>query len=553
MPGLSLAARAFWLASVFWTAAAYADSLGDAESRQAYRTALLAFFQAHAADLSDDSKARLQTNPLRILDSKDRGDRAILENAPRLDEYLNDSSKRHFAAVTSALDSAGIDWTFDPLLVRGLDYYCHTAFEFITEALGAQGTVLGGGRYDGLSEMLGGPQVAGVGWAAGVERLAMLVGDQLPETPQVAIMPMDEEGEADAHRLAEMLRDNGFAVDLAAGGAIGKRMKKADRAGVRMAVILGSDELAAGTAQLRDLATGTQSSIAQADLAAALASALAGNENGITLMSLDQTMDRVLARRGEVEARLSEAGGMSPDELATLSRELSELRPVCEQIELVRGLEADRDAAAQMIEESDGDAEIMEMARGEIEEVEARLPDEMKALQLLLLPRDRDDSRNAILEVRAGAGGDEAALFASDLFGMYQRFAARHGWRFEVMEISETGIGGYKEATANIAGTDVFARLKFESGVHRVQRVPETEAGGRIHTSAATVAVLPEAEDVDIDVQESDLRIDVFRASGPGGQSVPTTDSAVRSRISRLGSSSVSRMRNRSTRTAPRR
>ena len=245
-------------------------------------------------------------------------------------------------------------------------------------------------------------------------------------------------------------------------------------------------------------------------------------------MSLDQTMDRVLARRGEVEARLSEAGGMAPDELAALSRELSELRPVCEQIELVRSLEADRDTAAQMIEESDGDAEIMEMARGEIEEIDSRLPNEMKALQLLLLPRDRDDSRNAILEVRAGTGGDEAALFASDLFGMYQRFAARHGWRFEVMEISETGIGGYKEATANIAGTDVFARLKFESGVHRVQRVPETEAGGRIHTSAATVAVLPEAEDVDIDVQESDLRIDVFRASGPGGQSVNTTDSAVR-------------------------
>ena len=245
-------------------------------------------------------------------------------------------------------------------------------------------------------------------------------------------------------------------------------------------------------------------------------------------MSLDQTMDRVLARRGEVEARLSEAGGMAPDELAALSRELSELRPVCEQIELVRSLEADRDTAAQMIEESDGDAEIMEMARGEIEEIDSRLPDEMKALQILLLPRVRVDSRNAILEVRAGTGGDEAALFASDLFGMYQRFAARHGWRFEVMEISETGIGGYKEATANIAGTDVFARLKFESGVHRVQRVPETEAGGRIHTSAATVAVLPEAEDVDIDVQESDLRIDVFRASGPGGQSVNTTDSAVR-------------------------
>ena len=171
---------------------------------------------------------------------------------------------------------------------------------------------------------------------------------------------------------------------------------------------------------------------------------------------------------------------------------------------------------------------MAEMAQQEIEDIDAQLPDAQKTLQLLLLPRDKDDARNAILEVRAGTGGDEAALFAADLFSMYQRFAARLGWRFEVMEISETGIGGYKEATATIAGSDVFARLKFESGVHRVQRVPETEAGGRIYTSAATVAVLPEAEDVDIDVQESDLRIDVFRASGPGGQSVNTTDSAVR-------------------------
>ena len=256
------------------------NSLGDAESRQAYRAALLAFLESHASELSVDSQARLQTNPLRILDSKDAGDRAILENAPRLDGYLNDASKRHFAAVTGALDSAGIDWTFDPLLVRGLDYYCHTAFEFITDALGAQGTVLGGGRYDGLSEMLGGPPVAGVGWAAGVERLSMLVGEQEPATPPVAILPMDGDGESEAHRLAEMLRDSGVAVDLSAGGAIGKRLKKADRAGARLAVILGSDELAAGTAQLRDLATGTQSSIAQADLAAALHAALADDDDG---------------------------------------------------------------------------------------------------------------------------------------------------------------------------------------------------------------------------------------------------------------------------------
>jgi peptide chain release factor 1 len=149
-------------------------------------------------------------------------------------------------------------------------------------------------------------------------------------------------------------------------------------------------------------------------------------------------------------------------------------------------------------------------------------------LKLLLLPKDTDDARNAIVEVRAGTGGEEAALFACDLFGMYQRFAVKYGWRFEVMDISETGIGGYKEATANVSGQDVFARLKFESGVHRVQRVPETETGGRIHTSAATVAVLPEAQDVDIEIIESDLRVDVFRASGPGGQSVNTTDSAVR-------------------------
>ena len=245
-------------------------------------------------------------------------------------------------------------------------------------------------------------------------------------------------------------------------------------------------------------------------------------------MSLDLSMDKVLARRAEVEERLSQAAEMAPAEMTALSRELAELRPVCDQVALVRRLVSEREAAVTLLGEAGDDAEMAEMAQQEIEDIDSQLPDAQKTLQLLLLPRDKDDARNAILEVRAGTGGDEAALFAADLFSMYQRFAARLGWRFEVMEISETGIGGYKEATATIAGSDVFARLKFESGVHRVQRVPETEAGGRIHTSAATVAVLPEAEDVDIYVQESDLRIDVFRASGPGGQSVNTTDSAVR-------------------------
>ena len=244
-------------------------------------------------------------------------------------------------------------------------------------------------------------------------------------------------------------------------------------------------------------------------------------------MSLETNMDRVLARRQEIEGKLAESGSLSPDQLTQLSRELAEVRPVAEQVEIVRQLQQ-KPREAKEIADDETDAELIELAQAETEELASQLPEEEHKLKLLLLPKDTDDSRNAILEVRAGTGGDEAALFASDLFGMYQRFAAKYGWRFEVMEVSETGIGGYKEATANISGQDVFARLKFESGVHRVQRVPETETGGRIHTSAATVAVLPEAQDVDIEINESDLRVDVFRASGPGGQSVNTTDSAVR-------------------------
>jgi peptide chain release factor 1 len=245
-------------------------------------------------------------------------------------------------------------------------------------------------------------------------------------------------------------------------------------------------------------------------------------------MSLNSSMEKVLERRREVEARLSDAASMTNAELAQFSRELSDLRPVCDQIELVQRIETELAEARALVKEAGDDAEMLAMAEGEVDLLLDRLPEEQQTLQLLLLPKDKDDSRNAILEVRAGTGGDEAALFAADLFSMYQRLAAKHGWRFEVMEVSETGIGGYKEATATISGNDVFARLKFESGVHRVQRVPEIEGSGRIHTSAATVAVLPEAEEVDIDIDEADLRIDVFRSSGPGGQSVNTTDSAVR-------------------------
>ena len=174
------------------------------------------------------------------------------------------------------------------------------------------------------------------------------------------------------------------------------------------------------------------------------------------------------------------------------------------------------------------DAELKELAKAETAGLEEQKAAMEKEIRNLLIPKDPQDEKNAIIEIRAGTGGDEAALFAADLFRMYQRYAAEHRWKFEIMELSDTGIGGYKEAIATITGKNVFARLKFESGVHRVQRVPATEASGRIHTSAATVAVLPEAEDVDIKIDEKDLRIDVFRASGPGGQSVNTTDSAVR-------------------------
>jgi len=250
------------------------NSLGDAESRAAYRAALVSFLQTHESALSDDSKRRLAVNPLRILDSKDAGDRYILQTAPKLQDYLNAVSKAHFQTLTTALDAAGVTWVFDPLLVRGLDYYCHTAFEFVTDALGTQGTVLGGGRYDGLSEMLGGPAVAGVGWAAGIERLAMLAGDAAVAVPKVAMLSTDPETDLAAFQLAETLRDTGVDIEFPTAGTIGKKLKKAARSNIRLAIILGGDELAKNTLQLRDLTTGTQAEIAMADLADAVAAAL---------------------------------------------------------------------------------------------------------------------------------------------------------------------------------------------------------------------------------------------------------------------------------------
>ncbi len=244
--------------------------------------------------------------------------------------------------------------------------------------------------------------------------------------------------------------------------------------------------------------------------------------------SFDHKLDRVLARQDELNSLLVDPGALDPQEFARLSRELSELGPVVQAINTLRRAGSDLADAQDLVADPATDAEMRALAEEERDEIAARLPALQHELRLILLPRDAADAKNAIIEVRAGTGGDEAALFAADLFRMYQRYAELQGWRFSPISVSETGIGGCKEASAEISGRDVFARLKFESGVHRVQRVPVTESSGRIHTSAATVAVLPEAEEVDVTIGDKDLRIDTYRASGPGGQSVNTTDSAIR-------------------------
>src|SRR5437899_696129 len=240
-------------------------------------------------------------------------------------------------------------------------------------------------------------------------------------------------------------------------------------------------------------------------------------------MSLLQKLDQVVARHAELQAALS-AGNLDSQKFVAASKEYADLGPLVEAVTEWR-------KAARELEDAEAmaaDPDMKAMAEEEAPTLKKRLPELEHAVKRMLLPKAAADEKNAILEIRAGTGGDEAALFAADLFRMYQRYAAETGGRFEIMELADTGIGGYKEAIATVSGRGVFARLKFESGVHRVQRVPATETQGRIHTSAATVAVLPEAEEVDVKIEDKDLRIDVFRSSGPGGQSVNTTDSAVR-------------------------
>ena len=247
------------------------NTLGDSESRAAYREALVAYFKAHHDKLSADSRERLGRNPLRILDSKDPGDRALIADAPGFGQHLNQKSGDFFAAVTDGLGALGIAYELNPRLVRGLDYYCHTAFEFTTTELGAQGTVMGGGRYDGLMEIMGGPATAGVGWAAGIERMAMMLAETPSARRPIAVVPVGAGAERPAAGIAERLRRAGFAVELGYGGNIGKRLKRADKLGASVAIILGEDELAKGEAGLRDLDSGEQTAVPLVELEERLA------------------------------------------------------------------------------------------------------------------------------------------------------------------------------------------------------------------------------------------------------------------------------------------
>jgi peptide chain release factor 1 len=241
--------------------------------------------------------------------------------------------------------------------------------------------------------------------------------------------------------------------------------------------------------------------------------------------ALAAKLDAILARRDELAALMAQAGA---GDYARLAKEFADIEPVVEAITALRKAEQEARGLRELAADPGADAEMRELAEAELRELEERLPSLERQVQLHLIPKDAADEKSAILEIRAGTGGEEAALFAGDLMRMYQRHAGLRGWRFEILSLSETDLGGVKEAVVEVAGRGVFARLKFEAGVHRVQRVPTTEAGGRIHTSAATVAVLPEVEEIDLVIPDDDLRIDVLRASGAGGQHVNRTESAVR-------------------------
>ena len=244
------------------------------------------------------------------------------------------------------------------------------------------------------------------------------------------------------------------------------------------------------------------------------------------MMNLDNQFKNILDKYNQIETKLNNSINIDSNELVKLNREYAELTPIVNKIFEFTKEKKEIYNLNNLI--NDSDPEISKIAELELVDKKKLIKNLEDELLKLLIPKDENDKRNSILEIRAGTGGDEASLFAADLLNMYQRYADENSWKFEILSISETGLKGIKEVICNISGNNVFSRLKFESGVHRVQRVPTTESSGRVHTSAATIAVLPEAEEIDINLEDKDLRIDVFRSSGPGGQSVNTTDSAVR-------------------------
>ena len=244
------------------------------------------------------------------------------------------------------------------------------------------------------------------------------------------------------------------------------------------------------------------------------------------MINFEKQFDNIESKFKEIENNLNNQIDLDTEKLIKLNKEYAELTPIVETIKQYKSDKVEISELSKLI--NDTDPSIKELAETELKEKKKSIINLENELMKLLIPKDENDKKNSILEIRAGTGGDEASLFAADLFSMYQKFSDLNNWKFEILSISETGLKGIKEVICNISGYNVFSKLKFESGVHRVQRVPSTESSGRVHTSAATVAVLPEAEEVDINIEDKDLRIDVFRSSGPGGQSVNTTDSAVR-------------------------
>ena len=357
----------------------------------------------------------------------------------------------------------GVPFRENPRIVRGLDYYGHTAFEFVTTKLGAQGTVMAGGRYDGLVAEMGGPPTPAVGWAAGIERLAMLLDAPPPAPAPVAVVPIGDEAEAAAIGVLQSLRAAGIRAEMAYRGNLRRRMERANRIDARAAVILGADDLARGVAQVKDLATGAQEAVA------------AGYRRAPG-MNLALKLDRIAARAEELRAMLSD--GMSGEAYVKASKELSDIEPVVARIGDLRAAErAQADAEALL-----DDPEMRELAEAELHELKDQIPAAGARNPLALLPKDEADARSAILEVRPAAGGDEAGLFAAELFAMYQKYAESRGWRFEILEYSDTDLGGLKEAIAEITGRDVFARLKYEFGrASRAARAGDRKPGAHPH------------------------------------------------------------------------